>query len=407
MPNKKRLAIFVAVLSVALGFLAITTPVYAASSEKVLYAFQGGKQDGSEPLANLIFGSSGNLYGTTYTGGIYKDGTVLELTPKNGQWTEKVLHIFQGKYGSQPTAGLVVDKDGNLYGTLSNGGPHNGGSVFELMPSNGEWSLKVLHAFIDNGKDGVGPKGGLVFDFSGNLYGTTAVGGAFGLGTVFELLNDGEWTYKRLYSFNGKDGVSQPQAGLILDKAGNLYGTTYDSVFELMRSGGKWIEKRLHQFKHNGYDGYECLSSLTMDTNGNLYGTTALGGADSSCDNFAGCGTVFELTPNKNGTWAEKLLHSFHGKGDGYYPLAGLVSDSSGNLYGTTAGGGESNDGYGVVFELTPNDGKWTETVLYIFTGDADGGSPGAGLIFDSAGDLFGTTSGGGVGNGVVFEIAL
>ena len=405
MPNEKRLAILVAALSVVLGTLAATAPLSAASSEQVLYAFQGGKSDGGAPLAGVIFDSSGNLYGTTYAGGTYNGGIVFELTPNNGQWTEKVLHTFQPKYGDRPTAGLIMDSAGNLYGTTYYGGAYGYGTVFELTPNNGEWTFKLLHAFINNGKDGLSPVAGLVFDASGNLYGTTALGGSSNLGTLFKLtLNNGKWIYKVLHSFSGKDDVNQPQAALIFDTAGNLYGTTYGTVFELIPSGGKWTEKVLHHFKHNGYDGYASVASLIFDTSGNLYGTTGLGGTDSSCDDFVGCGTVFELTPN-NGKWTEKLLHSFHGKGDGALPRAGLIFDAAGNLYGTTGGGGYSNDGYGVVFELTPNDGKWTETVLYTFSGRDDGSTPAAGLIFDKAGNLYGTTEDGGGGSGTVFEV--
>ena len=407
MQNKKRFAVFVAALSAGLGFLAVTTPLYAASSEQVLYAFQGGKSDGVEPLAGVIFDSSGNLYGTTYEGGTYNGGIVFELTPNNGQWTEKVLHTFQPKYGERPKAGLIMDSAGNLYGTTYYGGAYNGGIVFELTPNNGQWTFKVLHGFIDTGKDGLNPAAGLTFDAAGNLYGTTALGGSSNLGTLFKLtLNNGKWIYKVLHSFSGKDDVNQPQAALIFDTAGNLYGTTYGTVFELIPSGGKWTEKVLHHFKHNGYDGYASVASLIFDTSGNLYGTTSLGGMDSSCDDFAGCGTVFELIPN-NGKWTEKLLHSFHGKGDGALPQAGLIFDAVGNLYGTTGGGGLTDDGFGTVFELVSDSGQWTENVLYTFSGRGDGGSPDAGIIFDAAGNLYGTTSVGGTGgsNGTVFAV--
>ena len=403
MQNKKRFAVFVAALSAGLGFLAVTTPLYAASSEQVLYAFQGGKSDGVEPLAGVIFDSSGNLYGTAYEGGFYNGGIVFELTPNNGQWTEKVLHTFQPKYGDGPKAGLIMDSAGNLYGTTYNGGAHQYGTVFELTPNNGEWAFKVLHVFIDNGKDGLDPIGALVFDTAGNLYGTTALGGSSGLGTLFTLtLNNGKWIYKVLHSFSGKDDVNQPQAALIFDTAGNLYGTTYGTVFELIPSGGKWTEKVLHHFKHNGYDGYDSLASLIFDTAGNLYGTTFYGGADSSCNDFAGCGTVFELIPN-NGKWTEKLLHSFHGEEDGAFPRAGLILDTSENLYGTTQTGGTG--AAGTVFKLLLNNGKWTLDVLYAFSGKGDGGYPNDGVIFGTSGDLYGTAAGGGIGNGTVFEV--
>jgi uncharacterized repeat protein (TIGR03803 family) len=275
-PSKKLVALLVVACRVILASIATVTPLAAASSEKVAYFF-GGRPDGAEPLAGVIFDSSGNLYGTTYLGGTHNSGTVYELMPNNGQWTEKVLHSFLPKYGAQPAAGLIMDGVGNLYGTLSSGGTHQGGSVFELVPNNGEWTFKVLYSFINNGKDGIGPGGGLIFDAAGKLYGATYSGGAHGDGTVFELINNGKWT-----------------------------------------------EKVLHNFHHNGYDGYNPVAGLVLDNAGHLYGTTTLGGVDSSCHGFGGCGTVFEFDTEQRpleGDAAAQLPR----QGDGAFPDAGLI----------------------------------------------------------------------------------
>jgi len=234
------------------------------------------------------------------------------------------------------------------------------GTVFELArEAKGSWTEKVLRSFSDNGKDGFGPYGGLIFDASGNLYGTTYYGGNTpdcnsntGCGTVFELTPDtsGRWKEKILHNFNGTDGAG-PYARLIFDASGNLYGTTvaggiYDggvgTVFELTRkAGGSWAEKVLHEFNYNGTDGIWPFDSVIFDASGNLYGTTSAGG-------FYEVGTVFELTPEKSKGWTEKILYSFDDATASFSPYAGLIFDTVGNLYGTTVDGG------GTVFEITP-----------------------------------------------------
>jgi uncharacterized repeat protein (TIGR03803 family) len=285
--------------------------------------------------------------------------------------------------------------------------------VFELSPNQGGgWTEKVLHQFGAKASDGVQPRAGLVFDAAGNLYGTTLYGGSYGNGTVFELTPaaGGGWTEKILHSFNsnGKDGY-EPPAGLIVDRNGNLYGTTlrggqynYGTAFELIpQTGGNWTEKILHDFSNAGGDGSFPTASLIFDAKGNLYSATQTGGAH-------GYGTAFELIPAMDGTWSEKTLHSFEGlyAMDGAYPSA-LTFDASGNLYGTAAGGGPYDAG--TVFKLTSQpDGSWVEKTLYAFGTyrDRDGIAPDAGVISDRFGNLYGTTaSGGEYGNGTVFEI--
>jgi uncharacterized repeat protein (TIGR03803 family) len=327
-------------------------------TEKVLYSF-GNYPDGSLPSSSLVFDAAGNLYGTTYQGGANNVGTVFELTSgPGGSWTEKLLHSF-GNYpdGSLPSSSLVFDAAGTLYGTTASGG-HNGmGTVFELMPDgSGGWTELVLHDFTD--ADGAFPYAGLIFDGAGNLYGTTSNGGTSNAGTVFELTPTvgGSWTETVLHSFgNGTDGASPAYAGLTL-VSGSLYGTTAHggtssscfrgcgTVFELApAAGGGWTEQVLHNFG-NGTDGILPYAGLVMDRTGKLYGTTTSGGTFQE-------GTAFELSPSGGG-WTEQVLYSFGNGTDGANPYAGLIMDAAGNLYGTTNLGGTNNDG--TAFEITP-----------------------------------------------------
>jgi uncharacterized repeat protein (TIGR03803 family) len=330
---------------------------------------------------------------------------------------EKVLHSFNNADGANPYASLISDHAGNLYGTTYAGGAYGYGAVFELRPkSGGGWAERVLHSFNNNGTDGFQPYSGLMFDTSGNLYGTTYEGGANSVGTAFELApkGGGVWMEAVLYSFNDnfKDGYF-PYAGLILDAEGNLYSTTVagsgsgtcgvgigcGAVFELTPSaGGSWTETLFGFNEPNGGDPY---ASLILDAAGNLYGTTSDGGPDNA-------GTAFELTREAGGGWTETVLHNFGtNENDGVAPHADLIFDASGNLYGTTYAGG-GLDGYGTVFELAPSaGGGWTETVLHAFEDDGtDGLNPYAGVILGTHGKLYGTTSAGGAhGYGAVFEL--
>jgi len=417
------------------GFLTLAAPLFAASKEKVLYSFcpvNNGCTDGKYPQSSLIFDAAGNLYGTAAQGGAYRGGTVFKLTPNtNGTWTETVLYNFNilSTGGNSPSGNLIFDTTGNLYGTTNTGGVYNGGTAFELMPNgDGTWTETVLHSFGE-GNDGFGAVGGLIFDAAGNLYGATGGGGIYNscgsgydCGTVFELMpnGDGTWTETVLHSFGeGNDGFG-PVGGLIFDAAGNLYSATvlggaydYGTAFELSPSGnGTWTETILHNFNDNGKDGWSPYIGLVLDTVGNLYGTTFYGGARNG-------GTVFELSPEGNGKWKKKTLHSFSlGGTGGYFLFGGLIFDDAGNLYGTTYSGGDNGkacnyEGCGTVFQLVPgSNGTWKETVLFRFN-SKDGAFPMTSLIFDAAGNLYGTTfSGGNVrgpcekyGCGTVFEI--
>jgi len=365
----------------------------------------------------VIFDAAGNLYGTTELGGVYEGGTVFQLIPAvGGGWTEKVLHNFtnSNKSGSHPWATLILDAAGNLYGTTAAGGGGTNcafgcGTVFELLPgAGGAWTIKFLHNFNFKLADGSFPSARLIFDAAGNLYGTTFNGGFYGYGTVFELTPkaDGSWTEKILHSFGNSVDGQNPAAGLTFDAAGNLYGTTSSggtlglgTVFELTpKAGGGWTSRILHNFGTSRTDGQIPYAGLIFDSAGNLYSTTVGGGA-------YGAGTVFNLSPKAGGGWAETLVHSFRNLADGAGPYAGVVFDASGNLYGATSRGGTNLKG--TVFKLTPTAGSgWTETLLYSFFGESDGGDPLHDLTFDAVGNLYGTTRVGGLGGGTVFEIA-
>ena len=323
---------------------------WAGAKYKTLHRFKRG--DGF-PYAGLIFDAAGNLYGTTQQSGSSYYGKVFELTPNaDSSWKESVLHSFDRTDGSSPYAGLVFDSAGNLYGATYDGAGGYG-TVFELTPDgHGSWTESVLHSFTDDGVDGMYPFARVIFDSAGNLYGTTGGGGAYYMGTVFELTPNGD---------------------------------------------GSWKESVLHSFNRDGKDGIFPMDRLIFDSSGNLYGTTERGGARNS-------GTVFELTPNKDGSWTESVLHSFKSTGTGgEHPYAGVIFDSAGSLYGTTSGGAYN---YGTVFKLKPSaNGRWTETVLHSFK-DHPGAIPYCELIFDGQGTLYGTTSGDGTTTfGSVFEI--
>ncbi|MGB8888001.1 MAG: choice-of-anchor tandem repeat GloVer-containing protein [Candidatus Korobacteraceae bacterium] len=388
--------------------------LFATSSWAAPHNFGDGDNDGYLPGSGLIIDAHGNLYGTTAGGGTHGDGTVFELSPReSGGWTETVLHSFgNGTDGQLPFASLIFDGAGNLYGTTTYGGIHGYGTVFKLSPrEDGTWEETVLHSF--NLHDGAYPDGGLTFDAAGNLYGTTSYGGIHYNGTAFELMpREGRgWTETVLHSFGrGTDG-SNPLAGLTFDAAGNLYGTTSvggihnpcdgetcGTVFELSPNGsGGWTENVLHSFGRST-DGSHPFGGLIFDAAGNRYGTTQFGGY--------GDGTAFEMSPEEDGGWTEKVLHRFGRGTDGSNPLAGLTFDAAGNLYGTTFSGGVYNDG--TVFELSPNEnGGWTDRVLHNFDlNGTDGLYSYANLILDAAGNLYGAALYGGIyGHGIVFEI--
>jgi uncharacterized repeat protein (TIGR03803 family) len=386
-----------------------------AQTYSELYTFSGGA-DGSGPQAGMVADSAGNLYGTSTYGGnlVCRDGcgVVYKVTPAG---SETVLHTFTGvPDGELPYAGLVRDSAGNLYGTTSAGGAHNHGTVFELSAAGKE---TILYSF-EHGKDGADPVSSLIRDSAGNLYGTALSAGSFGhgpcgdgCGVVFKLSPAGKETVLYAFPYTGTNG-GEPLGGLVMDSAGNLYGTTllggadnFGTVFKVNPSGNETV---LYSFT-GGTDGKNPEAGLAMDSAGNLYGTTTLGG-----DAVADAGVVFEV----DAAGAFSVLYTFTGGADGGAPVADLVRDSAGNLYGTASLGGDLTGscapaGCGVVFEVDPSG---TETVLHSFTGGADGSNPRARVVGPSKGYLYGATTNGGktggscpftAGCGLVFKLSV
>jgi uncharacterized repeat protein (TIGR03803 family) len=419
--HAKRLFTGLRAVSLVLAAVLFLTSAWAADHQTVLYSFSN-HPDAATPVGSLIMDAAGNLYGATNSGGIYCPpffgcGTVFKLSCAQTGWTETVLYSFgNGNDGVGPTGSLIMDAAGNLYGTTNGGGIHGVGTVFELSPSqDGGWEETVLYSF-DSINDGFDPSGGLIMDAAGNLYGATSNGGTYAEGTVFELSpsqGGGGWTETVLYNFgHGTDGAF-PVGGLVIDTAGNLYGTTEEggqggsycqsygcgTVFELSPSGGGWAETVLHNF--NGDDGNQPRAGLAADAAGNLYGTTIQGGP--YCAPF-GCGTVFEVSPSAGAGWTETTLYFFTDQPDGALPDAGVVLDADGNVYGTTSLGG--NENAGIAFEVSPRHGGWTETVLYSFDQITSGFEPQSGLIVGRSGGLYGAVwSGGAYDFGLVYEL--
>ncbi len=406
------------------------------AQEQILHAFPDFTGDGAFPKGGLIMDTAGNFYGTTSGGGgVGYDGTVFELSPPTspgGKWTENILYIFPetGGGGQMPAGTLVMDTKGNLFGTA--GGNTGAGVVFELSPPaspGGKWTQTEIDSFSAS-MDGSAPEAGLIFDKPGDLYGVTENGGENGAGTVFELTPqlNGTWKESILFSFSNTGAMGfRPQASLIIDGAGNLYGTTANGggtagagqgvVFELSppSSGTTWTPTVLHTFGETLYDADTPLANLYMDSQGNLYGTAyALGCCDIFGGNFAGI--AFELTPptTPGGTWTEILLWGFLNNGiDGNNPASGLTPDGQGNLYGTTLSGGNpvgasGSSTAGTIYELlapTQTGGNWSEQVVYYFgASGSDGFTSAANLIEDGKGNFYGTTQYGGNDLGTVFE---
>ena len=398
-----------ALTSVLVALLATVCPAFSQIEQK-LYDFcsQPGCTDGLYPNGALVMDKKGNLFGTTTSGGAHGEGTVFEITASG---VEKVLYSFCAAPsctdGSSPFDGLIIDKKGNLYGTTYSGGAHGQGTVFKVSAT-GE---SVLYSFcaVLGCQDGANPYAGLTVDKSGNFYGTTLGGGSTNNGTVFEVNTTGSEIV--LHSFENTPDFAFPYGGVTLDTKGNLYGTTW---FGGANNSGGVYEVGVDQTETRLYDHW-CAFPCTQDgdsstaalllSKGNLYGTSTLGGA------FAH-GMVFQLNIKKK---KETILYSFAGvaDADGAVPWAGLITDKSGNLYGTTSGGGVSGcsgglqDGCGTVFELSPSGTGQTESLLRTFANDAtDGANPYGGLLLDKTNKLYGTTRLGGVNNGgTVFKI--
>jgi uncharacterized repeat protein (TIGR03803 family) len=408
----------------ALGLVSVvwatTSGISAAASEKIVHAFQGGS-DGAYPYAGLIKDNTDTLYGPTSIGGGAGCqgsgcGTIYTIAPDG---TEGVFYAFQGgDDGDAPDGTLLIDNARNLFGVTGGGGGacsvNTGcGTVYKITPDGTE---SVLYAF-QGGEDGLVPLGNLVKDASDNLYGVTMEGGnfngsacsEFGCGMVFEVQPNGSKI--TLYAFRGGSDGAYPYAGLIKDASGNFYGTTSaggictanaagcGTVYKIAPDG---TESVLYTFQ-GGNDGEMPEGSLTVDSAGNLYGTTVFGGDTEACTGD-GCGTAFKISPSG----AETVLYAFRAGNDGANPEAGLVMDEAGDFYGTTYFGGGAGCkktgqlGCGTVFKLTPD---MTESVLFAFKGRY-GQYPTAGLLMGKHDILYGTaTAGGKHNNGVVFSI--
>jgi uncharacterized repeat protein (TIGR03803 family) len=392
----------------------LLSPTPTQAQANIIYSFGSYSTDGSRPgTPALVADSAGNLYGTTVNETSTSNSTAFELSPQSGgEWTDQILFSFAVSQAESVGSTLVFDGAGNLYGVSGEGGTYGYGVVFELSPSATEvWTYTALHEFQDTGGDGVFPRWGLLIDPAGNLFGATTQGGAYGYGTVFRLSRNssGTWTEQILHSFNldGVDG-SEPNGPLAVDASGILYGTTYGggadyqgTVFALGRqSNGTWSEKILHSFVWGrNVSDGSRPAAGVLLVSGKIYGTTISGGAYNE-------GTVFELAPRTGSGWHESVIHSFKGPlygldGSGPEGNLTLVGDS---LYGTTVTGGSNSRG--TVFGLTPSSGGWTESFLYSF---AVGGPylPNSGLLLRPDGNLYGTAQAGGAnGDGCVFEIA-
>jgi hypothetical protein len=437
-----------AILSLALAAIAITcTPRTQAQTESIVYSFLGGS-DGQYPVDSLAVDSAGNLYGTTSSGGYLPClgigcGAAWELSPTSGGWAFTLIHDFVGgPDGAQPLAGFILDAAGNLYGTTGLGGNDNYcvvfgpgcGAVVEFSHTAKGWNEKTLVTFNGPGT-GWYPLANLTMDAAGNLYGTTEYGGssAFcngsndGCGIVFKVSPNGSggWTETVLHRFRPGAHPAEgylPFSGVTIDAAGNLYGTTLVGgsyaacpgsgcgvVYKLTPTAtGPWKETVLHTFT-GGSDGAYPWGGVILGSNGNLYGAATQGGDLPDCNHGRGCGTIFELSPQSNGTWHFQVLHMLEfNEGNG--PEAGLTFDSQGNLLGTTVVGGDltcnNGAGCGTVFRLSPSSSGWQATVLHAFTESPDGAKPYASVVEDSSGNIFGTTTEGGLkGLGTVFEI--
>lgn len=387
-----------------------------AQTFNVIYNFN--LQTGQSPWSGPTMDRAGNLYGTTFNGGSSGNGIAYKLTRVGAGWIFTPLYSFAGgSDGAHPYAGVTIGPDGAIYGaTYYGGGSGCGlgcGTVYRLAPPPTTcnstlcaWNETVLYRF-NGSADGALPFAAVAFDQAGNLYGTTLSGagngcGGNGCGIVYKLTRSGvNWTESIVHTFTGGTDGSSPRAGITLDSAGNLYGTTtlggnygYGVVFQMTPSGGGWNENVLYTFT-GGADGGSPLSGVIFDSQGNLYGGNANDGS-------APC-KAYELSPS-GGSWNFTLLYGFTYE-QGANCARNLGFDNAGNLYGTTAGGGSYANG--VVFELSHSGGSWTYTALHEFTGGDDGEDSYSNIVIDSSGNLYGTASLGGThGAGVVFQLA-
>jgi uncharacterized repeat protein (TIGR03803 family) len=385
----------VSALAFATALWLIAIPQAHAQAFNVVYSFTGS--DGANPVDGFTADGAGNLYATTFNGGAYGHGVIFKIT--SGQ--ESVLYSFQGGTdGANPEGGVLLDSSGNLYGTTTAGGAHGLGTVYKVS-SGGQES--VLYSFA-GGKDGATPKSNLVIDSSGDIWGTTTAGGVHDQGTIFRLwLNKRKnlWYEQRVHVFgDGKDG-QVPVAGVFLDAAGNAYGTTsgggeYGYGTVYELERPHFRETILWSFKDEA-DGAVPYAGVIADSSGNLYGAATEGGEGGQ----AGGGTIFELAKQSTG-FTFSVIYPYPGWGiSGSF--RSLLMDSSGNLYGSTHCDG--NNDSGTVYELSPSGTSWNFNQLYLFSGGSDGQYSFSNPVLVN-GVLYGTTQYGGAnGAGVVWSV--
>ena len=339
----------------ATAVFALSLATATAATTNVIFSF--GEDEGEYADTDLETDNAGNIYGTTVLGGDFGGGTVFRLSPTANGWVHTVLYSFTGGAdGGEPYKGVTIDREGNLYGTAVTGGSGSCeggcGVAYKLTNSGGTWTQTVIHAFT-GGDDGSGPGARVTVDQSGDVYGMAPTGGAFGSGTIYKIreAHGGAWTLRVIHTFTGGADGGTGSAGRMILRNGHLYGAA---------------------------------------TTGGTYGS----------------GVVFELTPRGVGEWDFRTIYSFRGQPDGVFPYGALLFDASGNIYGTTYYGG--TNGIGAVYKLSRRPrGEWNENVLYSFQDDgADGNSPISNLVFDGAGNLYGTTSEGGLGSGTIFKLS-
>jgi len=389
-------------LRVYIVVIVAATLASASTTYTVLHAFRG-KPDGGGLVARLALDAQGDLYGTTTGGGVYGLGTVFRLTPADNRWKETIIHNFCPDYptcsdGDLPREGVTVDKVGSVFGTT-------GYTTFELSPSPSGWDFQVI---LNTGTSE------LALGEGGGLFAESGPGVCKG-GDILKLKPDGgNWVVKDIYDFclhnNQFTKGNSPNYGLSWDNAGNLYGVTddggrngYGVVFQLEHTPQGWKEHVLHSFRLDGQDAFFPQAGVVVDAAGVVYGSTMQGGSER-CGG-PGCGTIYKLTQQPDGHWKETILFRFPDWVKSGYPLGTLAMDSAGNLYGVAGGGGNACS-CGVVYKFVHNpDDTWTYKVLHRFKG-TDGALPVAGVILDAKGNIYGTTSTGGKGGyGVVFKI--
>ncbi|MBA3543311.1 MAG: hypothetical protein H0T83_02565 [Chthoniobacterales bacterium] len=379
-----------------------------ASTTEVIYSFTGDA-GGEYCDTDVAIDAAGNLYGTSVLGGQFGGGTVWQLSPVGAGWVHTVLYNFTGGAdGGEPYKGVTLDAAGNLYGSAVTGGAGSCeggcGVTYRLTKSGTTWTQSVIHAFT-GGADGAGPGARVALDKRGTVYGMTPIGGANGLGTIYALRpkSNGNYALRVIHTFTGGADGSSGSAGKLLLRGGSIYGVATTggangsgTVFQLTPVEREaWDFKTLYSFQ-GAPDGVFPYGALLFDAEGNLYGTTYYGGT-------SGLGTVYKLSPDSVGGWSETVLYSFKTGSDGNSSISNLVADAAGNLYGTTSEGGL---GSGTIFELSPHqNGMWTESLPHLFEGSPDGAFPYAGMVADRAGIFYGATVHGGAdGDGAIYK---